>query len=401
MKRLNFKTPLLIGGATTSKKHTAVKIHPEYDGPVVHVLDASRAVDVANKILHPVNSRDFMQKTNDDMRSIRQVYESSKGDTKLIPIEQARLNKFNIRWSKTEIAIPKKTGIKIFDNYPLNEIKDYIDWAPFFSVWELKGAYPAILKNEQARQVFDDANKMLQDIVSSEILTAKAVTGIFPANSVGDDIEIYSDKDADRQIATVFTLRQQMERRNERANFALADFIAPKETGFKDYIGAFAVTTGIGLEQIVDKFEKDHDDYNSIMAKAVADRLAEAFAELLHRKIRLEIWGYARDENLNTDDLVKEKFRGIRPAPGYPACPDHTQKTVLFELLDATGMAGIKLTESMAMLPAASVSGWYFAHPQSQYFGLGKIGIDQLHDYARRRGIPLKEAEKWLSPNLV
>ncbi|KAA3612974.1 MAG: methionine synthase [Calditrichaeota bacterium] len=400
MQRQNFDVPLLIGGATTSKKHTAVKIEPQYKGPISHVLDASRAVDVVNKLLNPLSKIEFMQATQDEYKEIRQAYESKQKATTLISIRDARKNSFKTDWQNMEIMKPANLGIKVFKDFPLGEIKEYIDWAPFFSVWELKGRFPDILENEQAKQVYDDAQKMLQEIITNKSLSAHAVIGLFPANSVGDDIELFIDDERHGQLATLHTLRQQMQRRNERANFALSDFIAPKERGVKDYMGAFAVTAGIGLDKLVEKYEADHDDYKSIMAKAVADRLAEAFAELMHKKVRTEIWAYSRDEKLDNADLIKEEFRGIRPAPGYPACPDHTEKETLFKLLDVENSAGINLTESFAMLPAASVSGWYFAHPEARYFGLGKIGPDQLQDYAHRKGISLLEAEKWLGSNL-
>ncbi len=399
MERLEFKIPLLIGGATTSKKHTAVKIHPEYSGPMVHVLDASKAVDVASKILHPENKESFISETNSQLEEIRSSYIAGINQTNLIKLDDARTNKFEIDLGTDNFTKPTETALKIYEDFPLSELREFIDWAPFFSVWELKGSYPAILQNDEARQVYDDAQKLLERIIKNKSLTAKAVVGVFPANSVMDDIIIY-DENRNSVRATIQTLRQQMKRRNDRANFALADFIAPKDSGIHDYIGAFAVTAGIGLNKIVEKFEDDHDDYNSILAKAVADRLAEAFAELMHFKLRTEIWGYSKNEKINSEDLVKEKYRGIRPAPGYPACPDHSQKETLFKLLNASDNVGISLTESFAMLPAASVSGWYFAHPQSQYFGLGKVDSDQLEDYARRKGISIKEAEKWLGPNL-
>jgi len=400
MQRQNFDVPLLIGGATTSKKHTAVKIEPQYRGPISHVLDASRAVDVVNKLLNPISRIEFMKATENEYKEIRQAYETRQTRSELVSIQDARNNQFISNWQSVNISKPTELGVKVFKDFPLNEISEYIDWAPFFSVWELKGRFPDILENEQAKQVYDDAQKMLEEIITNKSLTTHATIGLFAANSIGDDIELYSDDERHGLLATLHTLRQQMQRRNERANFALSDFIAPKESRVKDYMGAFAVTTGIGLEKLIEKYEADHDDYKSIMAKAVADRLAEAFAELMHKKVRTEFWAYAKNEKLDNKDLIKEEFRGIRPAPGYPACPDHTEKETLFKLLDVTNNAGISLTESFAMLPAASVSGWYFAHPDAQYFGLGKIGQDQLQDYAHRKGISLREAEKWLASSL-
>ncbi len=400
MQRQNFELPLLIGGATTSKKHTAVKIEPQYKGPISHVLDASRAVDVVNKLLNPVSRIEFIRANQDEFRQIREAYEARQTATELVSLEAARANNFKISWQDYDIGAPNNPGIKVFKNFPLEEIQKFIDWGPFFSVWELKGRFPDILKNEQAKQVYDDAQNMLAEIISNKSLSANAVIGLFPVNSIGDDIELFTDDERHGTLAIIHTLRQQMQRRNERANFALSDFIAPKDSGVNDYLGAFAVTAGVGLEKLVKGFEADHDDYKSIMAKAIADRLAEAFAELMHQKTRRHLWGYAANEKLDKNDLVKEKFQGIRPAPGYPACPDHTEKETLFKLLDVEKNTGINLTESFAMLPAASVSGWYFAHPESQYFGLGKIGQDQLTDYAQRKGMSIKEAEKWLGSNL-
>ncbi|MCB0282676.1 MAG: methionine synthase, partial [Calditrichaeota bacterium] len=402
MQRQNFDIPLLIGGATTSKKHTAVKIEPQYTGPISHVLDASRAVDTVNKLLHPVQRIEFAENIHREYAEIRQSYEATQKASHLISITDARKNRFQIDWKNTP-SKPDFTGIKVFEDFDLKEISAYIDWTPFFSVWELKGHFPEILDHKthgaQATQVYRDATEMIRQFIENNQLKAKAVIGIFPANSDGDDIEIYIDEKRSGLRAISHTLRQQMERKNERANFALADFIAPKDSETIDFIGCFCVTTGIGLDSIVREFEIQHDDYNSILAKAVADRLAEAFAELIHEKVRTEIWHYS-DEKLSNEELIKEQYTGIRPAPGYPACPDHTEKATLFNLLDVEKNIGVKLTESFAMLPAASVSGWYFAHPQSSYFGLGKIGRDQLQDYAHRKGISLQEAEKWLSANL-
>jgi len=317
----------------------------------------------------------------------------------LLPISEARRRRLCI---ETHIDKPKMTGIKSFRQYPLSEIREFIDWSPFFTAWEMKGRYPQILDDvrtgEEARKLFDDAERLLDEIVKKHLLKANAVIGIFPANSVGDDIEILNERG---QPQTVFhMLRQQAAKSNNRPNLCLSDFVAPKDSGQTDYVGVFAVTTGVGLEDLVKRFEADHDDYHAIMAKALADRLAEAFAELVHARVRREFWGYAVEENLNKDELIAEKYRGIRPAPGYPACPDHSEKQILFDLLNVPENAGIKLTENYAMLPAASVSGFYFAHPQAQYFGIGKIGRDQLADYARRKGVDIKTAQGWLASNV-
>jgi 5-methyltetrahydrofolate--homocysteine methyltransferase len=319
-----------------------------------------------------------------------------------VTLEEARANRFTCDWNKVKIVEPVFKGVKSFDEYSIEKIREYIDWTPFFRTWELAGKYPEILEDEtvgeHARSLFSDANAMLDKIISEKWLSANAVIGIWPANSVGDDIEIYLDG----KVKAIFhTLRQQNKKAKGAYNYALADFIAPKETGIKDYIGAFVVTAGIGIEEHLERFKKDHDDYNSILLKALADRLAEAFTELLHEKVRKEYWGYASDENLTSEDLISEKYKGIRPAPGYPACPDHTEKRTLFELIHGYKNSGVKLTESLAMYPAASVSGIYFAHPESRYFGLGKIQLDQMKDYAERKGMCLEEVERWLGSNLA
>ncbi|HMS65688.1 MAG TPA: vitamin B12 dependent-methionine synthase activation domain-containing protein, partial [Ignavibacteria bacterium] len=318
--------------------------------------------------------------------------------------EEAKKNKLKIEFKEEDISKPEFTGIKVFDDYPLEEIAEYIDWAPFFRTWELAGKYPEILEDkivgEQARELLKDAKALLDKIIKEKWLQAKGVIGIWNVNSVGDDIEVYTDESR-KEVKKVFhTLRQQGQKSSNVPNIALSDFIAPKETGLNDYFGGFAVTAGIGIEKWIKKFADDHDDYNKIMLQALGDRLAEAFAELMHKKVRTEYWGYSKDEKLGNDDLIKEKYVGIRPAPGYPACPDHTEKWLLFEMLDAEKNAGIKLTESLAMYPASSVSGMYYAHPQSRYFGLGKIGKDQVEDYAERKGMKIGEIERWLSSNL-
>ncbi len=408
MERLGFKIPLLIGGATTSVAHTAVKIAPVYSHPVIHVLDASRSVPVASGLLNPETKTELVRKIQERYENVRIDHKNKHGDKKLLPIAEARKRQPNINWKESfaagEIPKPKFLGVKAFVEYSLEELSHYIDWTPFFQTWELVGQYPKILKDAvvgvEAQKLFDEAKALLAKIVTDKSLTAKAVFGIFPANSVGDDIELYTDDSHQNILATVHSLRQQTDKGMDQNNFALSDFIAPKTTGIPDYFGAFAVTAGIGLEAITDRFEKDHDDYNSIMAKALADRLAEAFAERLHQRVRLEFWGYAANEQLSEEELIREKYQGIRPAPGYPACPDHTEKEILFQILDAQKNADIILTESFAMYPGAAVSGWYFAHPQSRYFGLGKIAKDQVTEYALRKNMDLATTEKWLSPNL-
>jgi 5-methyltetrahydrofolate--homocysteine methyltransferase len=408
MERQGFKIPLLIGGATTSVAHTAVKIAPAYSQPVVHVLDASRSVPTTGSLLNPALRPEFMAKLTARYDGVREDHRKKISDRKSLPIAEARKRKPQIDWAgahaKGDIVKPKFVGIRTFEAYPLEDLVPYIDWTPFFQTWELVGQYPKILKDSvvgaEATKLFNDAQALLKKLVAEKALTAQAVFGIFPANSVGDDIELYADETRQRVIATVHSLRQQTDKPGGEPDMALADFIAPKETGVADWFGAFAVTGGVGLDAIVARYEKDMDDYNSIMAKAMADRLAEAFAEHLHQRVRREFWGYAKVENLSNEDLVREKYQGIRPAPGYPACPDHTEKSALFELLEVSRRTAIQLTESFAMMPAAAVSGWYFAHPQSRYFGVGKIGKDQVADYAVRKGMDLPTMERWLAPNL-
>nr|MDQ3014179.1 cobalamin-dependent protein [Acidobacteriota bacterium] len=403
MQREGFTLPLLIGGATTSRVHTAVKIAHHYEPPVVHVLDASRAVPVVGALISDENRAAFALKNQQQQQRDREMHEASKQQRTILPIEQARANRTPIDWATTEIAKPEFIGTRLLKNYKLEEIVPFIDWSPFFHTWELAGVFPRILDDAkvgaQASKLYEDARALLEQIVSRRSLRANGVYGFWPANSVGDDIELYSNESRDHVLATVCTLRQQMEKREGQFNQALSDFIAPKDSGRIDYLGAFAVTAGIGLDELCARFERDHDDYNSIMAKALADRLAEAFAELLHRRAR-EDWGYGKQETFSPEELIKEKYRGIRPAPGYPACPDHTEKRKLFDLLEAERSTGIHLTESFAMFPASSVSGWYFGHPDSQYFVVGKIERDQVEDYARRKEMELREVERWLSPNL-
>lgn len=404
MEARGMKIPLLIGGATTSRVHTAVKIAPKYSGPVVHVLDASRSVPVAGSLLSAENKTEFIAGIQTEYEGLRQMHENKKTGKESISIDAARANRTPIEWNIDDLYTPKFTGTKVFEDYPLEELAKFIDWTPFFQTWELAGRFPAILEDEvvgaEATKLYSDAKAILQKIIDEKWLTAKAVIGIWPANAVGDDIELYTDETRTTVLETIHTLRQQNKKAPGQPNYALADFIAPKETGLPDYWGGFAVTAGIGIEKKLAEFEADHDDYNSIMLKALADRLAEAFAELMHLKVRKEFWGYAPNETLDNFALIDEQYQGIRPAPGYPACPDHTEKATLFKLLDATAKADITLTESFAMYPTAAVSGMYFAHPQSKYYGLGKILKDQVEDYAARKGMDVKTVERWLSPVL-
>jgi len=404
LTREGFTVPLLIGGATTSRVHTAVKIAPNYGHPTIWVKDASRSVTVASNLLSDDQKDDYVAKLRAEYTEVRERHANKKSNVRLLSLSDARANKAKTDWQSYTPPVPRKLGLEVFPNYPLDELARYIDWGPFFQTWELHGKYPAILDDavvgEQATQLFNDAQKMLKELTAGRKLTANGVIGLFSANSVGDDIEVYTDDTRTKVAAVSHTLRQQDEKPPGRPNRALADFIAPKESGIKDYIGAFTVTAGIGADELAKKYEADHDDYRAIMVKALADRLAEAFAERLHERVRKEFWGYAADEHLDNQNLIKETYRGIRPAPGYPACPDHTEKQTLFALIDATRKAKVKLTESNAMWPAASVSGWYFAHPEATYFAVGKVGKDQVEDFARRKGIELATAERWLAPNL-
>jgi 5-methyltetrahydrofolate--homocysteine methyltransferase len=408
MERLNFKTPLLIGGATTSKVHTAVKIAQNYSGPVVHVNDASKSVPVASSLISEELRDAFMAEVNKDYERVREQNKNAQSQNKFLSLAEARENKFLIDWSKQEIVKPSFIGNKVFNNYDLNEIAEYIDWTPFFHSWEMKGSYPKILtdatRGKEATKLFNDAQAMLKKIISEKWLEARAVIGIYPANTVyEDDIAVY---DKDKQIATLHTIRQQSKKPAGQYNVALSDFVKPKTdvtlsaVEKSDYIGAFALTTGIGIDAHVARFEADHDDYSAIMLKALADRLAEAFAELMHKKVRKEYWGYAKDENLKNEDLIKEEYAGIRPAPGYPAQPDHTEKLTLWKLLDVEKNTGIILTDSLAMVPTAAVSGFYIGSKDSHYFGTGKINQEQVADYAKRKNMTLTEAEKWLGPIL-
>ena len=402
LTREGFDLPLLIGGATTSKAHTAVKIAPGYNHSVVHVLDASRAVGVVGSLVNADLRTEFAETIRADYDQIRQTHQD-KGAKTLWTLERARANRFQSQWAEIDIPVPAFTGVKVLPQQPLDQLIPYIDWSPFFHTWELRGRYPTILEDPvvgpKAKELYDDARVLLRKIVEQRLFIANGVYGFFPANSVGDDIEVYRDNSRATVLTTFHTLRQQSEKPQGQNSFALADFVAPKESGRADYIGAFAVTTGVGVDALCKEFERDHDDYNSIMAKALADRLAEAFAEFLHKQAR-DAWGYGKGEALSSEDLIREKYRGIRPAPGYPACPDHTEKRLLFDLLSAEQQTGITLTESFAMWPAASVSGFYFAHPEAKYFAVGKIGKDQVLDYQARRGMPLSALERWLAPNL-
>ncbi len=404
MERLKFNKPLLIGGATTSKIHTAVKIAPQYSNEVIHVLDASRAVTVANQLITENQREQLGDKVDEEYAKLRIEHEKKSAEKTFVSIVGARKNKVKIDWQSSSITPPNKPGISVVEDFSVNEIRKYIDWKPFFITWELKGNYPQIFDNptvgKEARKLYNDAQQLLDKIAAEKSVQIRGVFGLFLANSVGDDIELYTDASKSQVITTFYTLRQQAQKRAGKPNRALADYFAPRETGIQDYIGAFAVSAGFGVEELAQDFEKDHDDYNSIMVKALADRLAEACAEILHEKVRREYWGYAPGEKFKNDELIKEQFKGIRPAPGYPACPDHTEKKTLFLLLDVENSVGISLTESFAMNPAASVCGLYCAHPEAEYFSLGKIGKDQIEDYQKRKNIPLSEIEFWLGHNL-
>ncbi len=401
MERQNFKLPLLIGGATTSRAHTAIKIAPHYSEPVVHILDASRAVPVTTSLLSDDNKAAFVAEHRAQYESIRKSHSAPK--QKLVPIATARTRRTPIEWRAKDLAVPAFTGIRVLDNFPLATLRDFIDWSPYFHTWGMKGIYPRILEDErqgaEARRIFDDAQALLDRIIEENLITARGVYGFFPANAVGDDIELYTDEARAKVLTRFHFLRQQANREGSEPCRSLGDFIAPKETGLPDYIGGFAVTSGIGLKELCDRFRAQNDDYNAIMAEAIADRLAEAFAECLHKRVREE-WGYGCEEGLSNEDLIHEKYRGIRPAAGYPACPDHTEKGTLWRLLDVQSNTGMLITESYAMWPGSSVSGLYFAHPESRYFSLGKIGRDQVADYHERKGLSMAEVERWLGQNL-
>jgi 5-methyltetrahydrofolate--homocysteine methyltransferase len=403
MEREGFTIPLIVGGATTSRIHAAVKIAPAYSGPAIHVLDASRSVTVCSALMNKDNRDSYIQGIKDEYEKAREAHLNKRSDKRFVTLAEARAGKFLIDLAKVAPK-PAFTGTKVFEAFPLAELVPYIDWTPFFHTWELRGSYPKIFEDkfvgDEAKKLYDDAQRLLKKIVDENLLQANGVIGFWPANTVGDDIELYTDESRTQVLTKIHTLRQQAEKAKGEPYYALSDFVAPKESGVADYFGGFAVTAGIGCDELVAEFEKDHDDYNSIMAKAIADRLAEAFAEKMHELVRKDYWGYAKTEELDKTELIKEEYQGIRPAPGYPACPEHTEKITLFELLKAEENAHMQLTESLAMLPAAAVSGFYFAHPQSKYFGLGKISKDQVTDYAQRKAMSIDEAERWLGPNL-
>jgi 5-methyltetrahydrofolate--homocysteine methyltransferase len=396
MERQGFTLPLLVGGATTSRAHTAVKIAPHYSQPVVHVLDASRAVPVTTSLLSDDGKAEFVVQYRAEYEAIRKAHYAPP--KQVVPIETARARRTPIEWRAEDLPTPAFTGVRVLDNFPLATLREYIDWSPFFHTWGLKGIYPRILSDErqgaEATKVFNDGKALLNTIVEQKLVTARGVYGFFPANAVGDDIELHIDGQP-----RFHCLRQQADREGSEPCRSLADFVAPKETGLPDHIGAFAVTTGIGLQALCDRFRAENDDYNAIMAEALADRLAEAFAECLHKRVRDE-WGYGLSEGFTPEELIQEKYRGIRPAPGYPACPDHTEKGTIWSLLDVQANTGMLITESFAMWPGSSVSGIYFAHPESRYFSLGKIDRDQVEDYAERKGMTVAEVERWLGPNL-
>jgi 5-methyltetrahydrofolate--homocysteine methyltransferase len=404
MERQNFKVPLLIGGATTSKAHTAVKIDTQYKNAVVHVHDASRAVTVAGDLLNKKINQKYISEIKKDYAKVREGFLNRLKKKEYISLDEARKNKFIIDWNTSKIATPNFIGTQVFEDFDLTKLVDYIDWSPFFKTWELHGKFPAILTDaivgEEATNLFNDAKLLLSKILNEKLLTAKAVFGIYPANAVEDDIEVYANNERTEINEKFVTLRQQLKKKEGIPNIALSDFIAPKETEINDYIGAFCVSTGFGTAELAAEFEADHDDYNSIMIKALADRLAEAFAEYLHEKVRKKYWAYEK-ETLSNNDLIKENYIGIRPAPGYPACPDHTEKLTIWELLQVKETIGVELTDGLAMWPAASVSGYYFANEQSKYFGVGKITEDQVKDFANRKNMDLETAKKWLNPNLA
>jgi 5-methyltetrahydrofolate--homocysteine methyltransferase len=403
MKRKGLKIPLLIGGATTSIIHTAVKIAPDYNQPVIHVRDASKVTGVLAKLFSPSEHEKYVDEIRTSYERIREEHFGRQKKKQYISLKEARENCFKTDWKAADISVPKFTGTKYFEDYPLEKLRPYIDWTFFFHAWKLNGKYPAIfddpVKGEEAKKIYDDAQEMLDKIVSEKWLQAKAVLGIYPAHAVGDSVEVFSQ--GNNKPTDFHFLRTQVEKEAGKPNLCLSDFIAPKETGLTDYLGFFAVTTGLGIEEHIKAFEADNDDYQAIMLKIMADRLAEAFAEQLHERVRKEFWGYASDEKLNMQKILREKYRGIRPAPGYPACPEHSEKRTIFDLMNVEEKTGIRLTENYAMYPAASVSGYYFAHPQAQYFNVGKLLPDQLEDYARRKGLPLEKIKKLLNMNIV
>ncbi|MEO9699783.1 vitamin B12 dependent-methionine synthase activation domain-containing protein, partial [Marinobacter alexandrii] len=406
MQRLDFNIPLMIGGATTSKAHTAVKIEPQYKNDIaLYVSDASRCVNVASQLLSKTSKEGLVEAARVEYDEIRERRKNRGDRTKLVSLKEARDRAPEINFDDYIPPKPAFTGIKVFEDYDLNELVDYIDWTPFFISWDIAGKYPGIFddpkRGEAARTLFDDAQKILRQMIDEKRVQASGVIGFWPANRRGDDIVVYKDEDRSEELTVLHHLRQQDEKAPGKPMIALSDYISPEGSETCDYVGGFAVTTGIGAEEFSVEFKDNNDDYNAIMVKALADRLAEAFAERMHERVRQEFWGYAGDETLSNEDLIKERYRGIRPAPGYPACPEHTEKATLFSLLEATSRAGIELTEHFAMYPSAAVSGWYFAHPESKYFAVGKIGADQVEDYAERKGISKAEAERWLAPSLA
>jgi 5-methyltetrahydrofolate--homocysteine methyltransferase len=404
MKKRKMNLPLLIGGATTSRLHTAVKIDPEYDGSIIHVLDASRAVSIAGDVISKKRKNGVRLEVKKEYEELRKQHENRQNRKELLTYEEAKANKAEIDWDGYKPPKPSFLGTKTFEDYPISELRNYIDWSPFFRTWMLTGKYPDILKyeevGEQAQSLFDDAQALLDRIVEESLLQAKAVIGFYPANSYGDDVKLFEDENRSKEKTEFHFVRQQTMKRTGQSNSCLSDFIAPEKTGITDYIGFFAVTAGLGIEAIIEEYRKVNDDYNVILIKAVADRLAEAFAERMHERVRKEFWGYSGEENFSNEELIAEAYSGIRPAPGYPACPDHTEKRILFDLLEVEKNAEIELTESFAMYPASSVSGMYFSHPQSEYFRVGNIGEDQVIDYAERKSSTKEEVEKWLSPIL-
>jgi 5-methyltetrahydrofolate--homocysteine methyltransferase len=401
MERQGFKLPLLIGGATTSRAHTAVKIAPHYSEPVVHILDASRAVPVTTSLLSDDGKSAFVAQHRTDYEALRKAHSAPK--LSVVSLGEARKRRTPIEWRADDLPVPSFTGVRVLNDFPLAKLREFIDWSPFFHTWGLKGIYPRILEHPehgaQARQVFSEGNALLDAIIEKKLITARGVYGLFPASAIGDDIELYTDGKREKIRERFHFLRQQSNREGTEPCRSLADFIAPKEVSLHDHIGAFAVTSGIGLKELCDRFRAENDDYNAIMAEALADRLAEAFAESLHKRVRCE-WGYGCAEGLSNADLIQEKYRGIRPAAGYPACPDHTEKGALWRLLDVQANTGMLITESFAMWPGSSVSGLYFAHPESRYFSLGKIDRDQVTDYSKRKGMSVGEVERWLGQNL-
>jgi 5-methyltetrahydrofolate--homocysteine methyltransferase len=409
MERQGLEIPLLIGGATTSRAHTAVKVAPRRSGPVIWVKDASRSVPVAAALLSDERRPALLASTAEDYASLRERH-AAKHERPMLTLTKARQNRTPIDWAGYLPPTPRQPGVTVFSDYDLAELREYIDWQPFFNAWEMKGKFPDILNNptsgETARKLYDDGQDMLDRLIKEKWLTANGVLGLFPANAVGDDIEVYADAGDEAGARTevravLHSLRQQGEHRDGIPNRALADFVAPKDTGLADHVGAFAVTAGLGSQDRIMQFKAELDDYSAILLESLADRLAEAFAERLHERVRKELWGYAADEDLPNEALIGERYVGIRPAPGYPACPEHTEKQTIWSLLDVHANTGIELTDSMAMWPGAAVSGLYFSHPQSQYFVVGRVGQDQVADYAKRKGWTLKEAERWLSSNLA